>query len=391
VKILVLAHIFPPRKGGSGQWLWELYRRLSDFDIRVVAGSTQGDASFDRSSELPTSRIPLDFPSWGVWDIRGAPHYAAAFRRLKHIAAKVRPDVVHCGKSLPEGLLASWIHRWLGIPFVVYTHGEELTLAAASHELRRLTRRVLNRATAVVANSRHTCRILVDTWGVPTAKIAVMHPGVDTTRFVPATPSDVVRQRLGWLDRRVILTVGALQKRKGQDTMIRALPQIRVRCPEVLYSIAGDGWERRYLEELVQACGVTDAVQFRGISDEDELVRCYQQCDVFALPNRQVGWDFEGFGIVLLEAQACGKPVIAGRSGGTAETLDPSQTGELIACENPDILARTAADLLDDAERRRVLGERAREWVVDHFAWDTLSRRAAETFQRIERAGRIAE
>ncbi len=209
-----------------------------------------------------------------------------------------------------------------------------------------------------------------------------MHPGVDTAHFVPAPHSPEARQTLAWGHRRVILTVGALQKRKGQDMLIRALPAIRQRCPDVLYAIAGEGWERPSLESLVAECGVADLVQFRGMPGDAELVSCYQQCDLFALPNRQVGWDFEGFGIVLLEAQACGRPVIAGRSGGTAETIDPSRTGEIVDCDTPDSLAGLAADLLQDDARRSRMGTLARQWVAEHFAWDVLSRQAADLFGR---------
>jgi phosphatidylinositol alpha-1,6-mannosyltransferase len=382
VNILVLAQVFPPRRGGSGRWLWDLYRRLPGFDVHVVTATTPDGAAFDRAADLAISRIPLDFSSWGVWDWRGGPQYAAALMRLRRIVAGQRPDVIHCGKCLPEGLLAASIARWTGIPFFTFVHGEELTLAASSRELRRLTRKVLRTADRVIANSRHTRTLLIDHWQVPSEQIVVMHPGVDTAHFTPAPRSVEARGHLGWGSRRVILTVGALQKRKGQDMLIRALPAIRQRCPDVLYSIAGEGWERPALESLVAACEVADLVQFRGMPADAELVSCYQQCDLFALPNRQVGWDFEGFGIVLLEAQACGKPVIAGRSGGTAETIDPANTGEIVECDGPDLLASVAADLLQDQARRERMGALARQWAVEHFAWDVLSRQAADLFSR---------
>jgi phosphatidylinositol alpha-1,6-mannosyltransferase len=380
VKILVLAQVFPPRRGGSGRWLWDLYRRLPGIDVHVVTATTPDAAEFDRTANLAISRMPLDLSSWGVWDWRGGPQYAAALFRLRRIVADRRPDVIHCGKCLPEGLLAASIARWTGIPFLTFVHGEELTLAASSRELRRLTRKVLRTASRVIANSRHTRTLLMDQWQIPSEKIVVMHPGVDTTHFVPAARSAEVRRRLEWGNRRVILTVGALQKRKGQDMLIRALPAIRQRCPDVLYSIAGEGWERPSLENLVAEYGVADLVQFRGMPADAELVSCYQQCDLFALPNRQVGWDFEGFGIVLLEAQACGKAVIAGRSGGTAETMDPSNTGEIVSCDASDVLGAVAADLLQDEARRERMGTLARQWVLEQFAWDVLSRQAAEVF-----------
>src|SRR5262249_13398734 len=151
-----------------------------------------------------------------------------------------------------------------------YVHGEELGLASISRELKWLTRLVLRAASRVIANSRHTREILRTEWNVEDEKITVMHPGVDTTRFSPVNVDPDVLGRLGWADRRVIVTVGALQKRKGQDMVIRALPAIRARYPNVLYSVVGEGWERAYLDRLVHELGVSDAVQFRGVPDERE-------------------------------------------------------------------------------------------------------------------------
>jgi phosphatidylinositol alpha-1,6-mannosyltransferase len=378
VTVLVLSQIFPPLQGGSGRWLWELYRRLHDVDVHVVADDAPGAVVFDRASGVPTVRIPLSFPHWGVYHIGGAIRYVRAFAALVSIIARVRPDSIHCGKCLPEGLLATALWRWTRVPFRCFVHGEELTLAATSRELAHLTRIVLNRASGLIANSRHTKEMLVRQWQVPEDRVAVLHPGVDTTRFVPARNDAASRARLGWTNRRVVLTVGALQKRKGQDMMIRALPAIRARCPDVLYAIVGEGWERPYLDQLVAEHGVGDIVQFRGVPGDAELIDCYQQCDLFALPNRQVGWDFEGFGIVLLEAQACGQAVVAGLSGGTSETLDPASTGELVNCDSPEPLAAVVSDLLNDPARRARMGASARKWAVEHFDWQALSRQALQ-------------
>jgi phosphatidylinositol alpha-1,6-mannosyltransferase len=378
--ILLLTEVFPPRHGGSGRWLWELYRRLEGVTVHVAAGQTPDAERFDEMHDLPIRRLPLHFSNWGVWDVRGAAQYARALPGLAASVARARPDIIHCGKCLPEGPLALLVKATLGVPFYCYVHGEELTLASTSNELRRLTRRVLRRATRVIANSRHTEQILRRDWLVPGEKIVVMHPGVDTKRFVPVLPNRSVRERLGWADRRVVLTVGALQKRKGQDMLIRALPIIRQQCPDVLYAIAGEGWEREYLERLVVEHGVGDLVQFRGIPADDELIDCYQQCDLFALPNRQVGWDFEGFGIVLLEAQACGRPVIAGLSGGAPETVSASETGELVTCESAESVARAVVALLTDPNRANAMGRRGRQWVVERFDWDVLTKQAVTLF-----------
>ena len=170
-----------------------------------------------------------------------------------------------------------------------------------------------------------------------------MHPGVDTSRFVPAPPRPEVRHRLGWTERRVMLTVGALQKRKGQDMLIRALPTIRARCPDV-HSIVGAQAGSPYLDAVRRPRpapkGSSSFAEASGRGVDRGLSTVRSICAA----KPPVGWDFEGFGIVLLEAQACGKPVIAGLSGGTPETIQPSRTGELVDCDTRTVLPETAAD-----------------------------------------------
>lgn len=381
MKILLLAQVFPPQTGGSGRWLWELYRRLDSMDVHVAAAETPGDATFDAASALPVSRLPLQFRNWGIVDPRGLARYWRAFGRLSSLVARLRPDILHCGKCLPEGLLAVALSRRHGVPFSCYAHGEELTLASTSSELRWLTRLVLEASSQVIANSSFTRQVLTGEWGISPSKVVVMHPGVDTRLFTPAAPDASVRSRLGWTGRQVVLTVGALQKRKGQDTMIRALPSIRASCPNVLYAIAGEGWERAYLEHLVDELNVRDAVQFLGTPADDELVTCYQQCDLFALPNRQIGWDVEGFGMALVEAQACGKPVIAGNSGGTADTLRAGVTGELVDATSPDAVADAVVRLLTDRPRAELMGTHARTWAVERFGWGHMVEQATLLFE----------
>jgi phosphatidylinositol alpha-1,6-mannosyltransferase len=287
---------------------------------------------------------------------------------------------VQCGKCLPEGSLALALRWWTGLPYSVFVHGEELSFAAESRELTFLTGRVLRGAATLIANSHNTARLLTGTWGVRSERVKVLHPGVDTTRFVPAPRDAAARDRLGWGGRPVVLTVGRLVSRKGQDMMIRALPAVRRRVPDVLYAVIGDGEERANLETLADREGVRGHVQFLGEVPDDEIIRGYQQCDLFALPNRQVGPDIEGFGMVLLEAQACGRPVLAGASGGTAETMTPGQTGVVVPCEAPEPLAAAVADLLADPARLDRMGAAGRRWAVEQFDWEALADRAARLF-----------
>jgi phosphatidylinositol alpha-1,6-mannosyltransferase len=121
-------------------------------------------------------------------------------------------------------------------------------------------------------------------------------------------------------------------------------------------------------------------VQFRGVASDEELLECYQQCDLFALPNRQVGWDFEGFGIVLLEAQACGRPVVTGISGGTVEAIDAGRSGLAVDCADPDELCAAVSTVLSDGALAARMGEHGRRWTCDRFEWSVSVGTAMQSF-----------
>jgi phosphatidylinositol alpha-1,6-mannosyltransferase len=379
-KALLVSEVFPPQTGGSGRWLYELYRRLPAGSVAVAAGEFPGADEFDREQLLPIERMPLAFSTWGCLSRSGVACYWQAIKRLREMIRRHQPTALHCGKILPEGWLAWLIKLRLGLPYVVFVHGEEMSVAAGSRELAWMTRRVLVGAERIVVNSRNTEQLLTAEWQVAPAKIVVLHPGVDATRFCPAPRDAAVRARLGWGERPVVLTVGRLQKRKGHDMLLRALPAIRERVPDVLYAIVGEGPERAALERLIGELGLGENVQLRGEPSDAELIECYQQCDLFVLPNRTVDGDFEGFGMVLVEAQACGKPVIAGASGGTAETMSVGKTGELVSCDGPELLAQAIAQHWHDPEQLARRGRAARIWAVDNFDWDALVQKAEREF-----------
>jgi phosphatidylinositol alpha-1,6-mannosyltransferase len=378
---LLISDLFPPKTGGSGRWFWEIYRRLPRRSYLIAAGEHPRQRDFDERHAPRVVRLPLAMRAWGIASLEGLRGYTRAIGRLRRLILDERIEMVHAARCLPEGVMALALRLATRAPYACYVHGEDVGTARYSREHRWLAERVLRNASFLIANSRNTERILIEEWGLAPEGIRLLHPGVDTARFVPAARDRSVRAALGWGERPVILTVGRLQLRKGHDQMIRALTTIREAIPGVLYAIAGDGEERATLEEVAGRSGLHDHVQFLGEVDDDRLVLLYQQCDLFVLPNRQVGRDIEGFGMVLLEAQACGKPVIAGASGGTAETMRIPETGLVVPCDGPEVLAAKVVELLTDPDRRARMGSAARSWVTERFDWEPLSRQALALFQ----------
>lgn len=383
MRTLLITEVFPPQAGGSGRWFWEIYRRLDRTETMVAAGLQEGDAEFDRTHDVNVRRLPMTFPSWGVANWTGLRCYRQLADSIRRLIAEHSATQIHCGKVLPEGFVAWWLKMRLGIPYLCYVHGEELSIAAGSRELSLMAKRAFGSADRVIANSRNTASLLCDQWSLPRDRVTVMYPGVDVDRFCPAQRDSAVRSELGWGDRPVVLTVGRLQKRKGHDRLIEAIPVIRESHPDFLYSIIGDGIERSALERLVAELGVGDHVDFRGEVNDEEMLKCYQQCDLFALPNRTVDGDFEGFGMVLLEAQACGRPVLCGRSGGTGEAMREGSTGIRIDCDVVDAIAGAIHEILRAPERAAIMGNQGRDLVEKHFSWNSLCTKAQECFDEV--------
>ncbi len=385
MSILLLSEIFPPATGGSGRWLWEVYRCLPRDDVYVIAGEHHDAQVFDAAHDMRLTRLGLTFSDWGLFSVRGWRQYGRAYRVVKSIAQQNSVTQIHCGRCLPEGWLALRVARKLGIDFMCYVHGEELNTVSTSRQLRWMTRRVFNGAKRIITNSRNTADIVMRDWRVGSDKIAVLHPGVDTKRFVPGDDG-TARKAMGWHDRRVVLTVSRLQKRKGHDRMIQAIDRVRRMVPNVLYAIVGDGHERERLERLVDEYQLCQHVRFYGEVSDEQMIAAYQGCDVFVLANRLVGGDFEGFGMVLTEAQACGKPVVAGDSGGTAETMIAGETGLIVDATKVDALGEAVVSFLTNPERGVEMGKAARDWGVEQFEWNALVEQAKCLF-----AGQVTE
>jgi phosphatidylinositol alpha-1,6-mannosyltransferase len=227
-----------------------------------------------------------------------------------------------------------------------------------------------------VAGSSFTRGLLEEMDRVESAKIAVISPGVDPEEFQPREPSPEGRAGRGLEGKTVLLTVGRLQRRKGHDMVIKALPRILKAHPHVVYVVAGDGEERGALERLALDEGVAGSVRFLGRVPQEDLPALYNLSDVFIMANRTMpGGDVEGFGIVFLEAGACAKPVIAGASGGTADAVLDGVTGILVDGTSIEEIAEAVVRLVGQPDLRSRMGEAARRRIEAEYSWQAITER----------------
>jgi phosphatidylinositol alpha-1,6-mannosyltransferase len=364
VKHLLVTNDFPPKVGGIQSYLWELWRRLPPEATTVLATPHRGARAFDREQPIRVERdrAPVLLPTRSL------------VRRIDRLAAEVDADLVLLDPALPLGFLGPRLER----PYGVVVHGAEITVPGRTPLLRSVLGRVLRGARLVVAAGGYPAAEAERAAGCPLPTV-VVPPGVDTGRFVPLSDSErrAARARLGLdPDAPVVLGLSRLVPRKGFDVLLQAAAALAVRYPDLQVAIVGAGRDRRRLERVAAHHG--SPVRFLGRLPDDDLPVVHATADCFAMlcRDRWAGLEQEGFGIVFLEAAACGVPAVAGRSGGSAEAVADGETG-IVVDEPRDVVAVAAAidRILSDADLRARLGSNARRRAVEAFDEDALARR----------------
>ena len=379
-KTLLLTENFPPKEGGSGRWFWELYSRLPNDKVLIVANDTPEGREFDKTHELDIVRIELESTEWGLASTKGLGFYWETIRKVLKLVKEHGIEEVHCGRVIPEGVIARALKLLAGARYNCFVHGEDVETAATSREHSLLVKNVCKNASMLICNSENTANIVRKLGFDSGSKCEVLHPGVDTSRFEVAAPDTSFRQKMGWSGKRVLLTVGRLQRRKGQDFLIKSMPTLLNEFPDLFYAVVGRGECYDELISLVDQHELHDKVCVYPDMDDEALIKCYQQCDIFILPNRTIDNDIEGFGMVLVEAQVCGKPVIAGDSGGTRETMNIGKTGHIIDCSSTENLLNGLSPILRN--REIVDGEvDIADYAKNRFNWDQHVAKAKRLFK----------
>jgi phosphatidylinositol alpha-1,6-mannosyltransferase len=359
MRLLLATQSFGPAIGGIEQYCSELARALSAEGARVTvlapehAQAVAHDAAFPcevvRYASGPAKELGLGRALLG-----------------KHTAAY---DALVC-LQWTSAILPAIRH---GERLAIVCHGKEVmplqtrTLRARAEHLARAA--VLKRADHVLAVSHFTAEHAIAA-GARAERVQVINPGVDAASFAAA--AERAERRTGKLR---LLTVARLVERKGIDTVLQALPEIARRHPSVRYAIAGAGADRARLEALVAQLGLGERVDWLGYVSHDALAALYASADLFVLPSRSIPeqGDIEGFGLVLLEAQAAGTPVIAARSGGMPDAVQDGVTGVLVAPNDAAALANAASALLADDVKRAEMSTAARTFAASK-SWRATAR-----------------
>jgi phosphatidylinositol alpha-1,6-mannosyltransferase len=361
---LLVTNDFPPKIGGIQSLLWEWWRRLPPESFAVYTTPYRGADRFD--AEQPFQIIRSTEPVL-------LPHPLMP-RRINRLAHEVGADLVVLDPALPIGLIGPSLDR----SYDVVLHGAEVTVPARLPASRQVLGHVLRGARHVIAAGGYPAREAQIAAGRE-LPITVVPPGVDVERFVPIDETERMRVRAEFglpPDSELIVSMSRLVPRKGFDTAIRAVAHLAPSRPDLVLAIAGGGRDDSRLRRL--AAELRAPVRFLGRVPQERLPALLGCADLFAMlcRNRWSGLEQEGFGIVFVEAAACGVPQVAGDSGGAAEAVAHDVTG--IVLDNPGderSAAAAFAALLDDDQRRAAMASASRQRAVEQFSYDLLAAR----------------
>ncbi len=366
-RILIFATEFPPGPGGIGAHAYQVARHLSQRQWEVTVLSKQDYAS-PEETRLFNQEQPFSVEQWP----RASNPARQILSRWQAFARKLRsfqPQVV-----LTSGESAVWLTALLtqmpafrNTRWAAVWHG----LTPTQPLLRILSRWAYQRPQTVISVSQYGLEQLIH-MGVQPRSSQVIHNGADPEVFYPISEKESreFRTRYANSDAQILLTVGHVSERKGQEIVIRALPGILQDFPRVQYWMAGLPTLQNKLEKLAKEMGVEKNIHFLGKLSQQELSAAYNACNLFIMTSRhsQDG-QFEGYGIAAVEAALCGKAAIVSNNSGLAEAILPGETGLLVQENDPQSTAQAVIKLLADPTLRNQMGAKARQRALAEQTW----------------------
>ena len=372
-KILCITNDFGPRAGGIETFVIGLIERLPHGTVIVYTSAQENSAPYDLKwlqnfgVEVVRDKSKILLPTPGV------AYCVNALVRERKITT------VFFGAAAPLGLLSKGLRRAGVKEIVALTHGHEVWWSKVfpfTLAMKSISRQV-NNLTYLGEFTRNA--ISKSVTKVAAQSMVKIAPGIDTDHFSPQD-ARALRNELGLTDKKVIVSVGRLVHRKGQDVLIEAMPAIIEKVPDAHILMIGEGPYRGYLETRAKSLGIEDKITFIGRIQYADLPRYICAGDLFVMPSRSrlAGLEVEGLGIVYLEASACGLPVIAGDSGGAPDAVLEGETGLVVDGTQKIEVAAAVVELLLDPDRSRAMGIRGRQWIIQEWRWEIWSNRFAE-------------
>jgi phosphatidylinositol alpha-1,6-mannosyltransferase len=366
-KVLLVTNDLGPRAGGIETFVLGLIEGLPIDSLIIYTSSQKGDKAFD--AQL--------LEKFGAVVIRDRAKMLLPTPRITRKAVKILKQQqiknVWFGAAAPLALMAGKLRSAGASNIVALTHGHEVWWAKIPI-LKSLLKKIIKDVDHLGYLGDFTKGEIAKISNQP-QKFLQIAPGIDTQHFAPKIARGDLIEKYRLDGRRVIVSVGRLVHRKGQDELVKAMPKILEQFPDAILLFVGEGPIKQMLFNSAKQLGVLPKVVFAGRVSHHDLPDYICLGEIFAMPvrSRFSGLEVEGLGIVYLEASACGLPVIVGNSGGAVDAVLDKKTGLLVDGTKSDQIADAICELLANPERAKQMGAAGRDWVIKNWQLSSWS------------------
>jgi phosphatidyl-myo-inositol dimannoside synthase len=355
MKTLLFTIEYPPFKGGVANYYGNMVDHWPKKDEISVLSNNNGELLSDKT-----------LPKW-------LPAIKALYEKVK----KERIEHILVGQVLPLGTVCLIMKALTKVNYSIFIHGMDVSLSAAKFRKKFIAKLIFAKAEKIICASYNTAELFNELYEDEfSEKIKVVHPGVRLNDLLNIEQKkdklENIKEELGLNDKIVLFSLGRLVHRKGFDIVMDAMPQVLEKVPNLIYLVAGGGPDEEILKKKAEKL---PNVKFLGIIDEEKKWLLLELCDIFITIPRYEKNDFEGFGIVFLEAALAGKPVIAGNSGGVDEAVEDEETGLLVDPVNTDDVAEKIILLSINPQLRHDLGVNGLRRASEEFNWTNQAKK----------------
>lgn len=364
-KTLIVTLEYPPQIGGIATYIDQMAQSLPSEDVIVLCPPMAGAKEFDENRPFLIIRKNL---LGGLW-----PKWLKMYFLVKKIVKTYGVEVVHVHHVLPVGYIARRLKRKLGVPYLVFSHGTDVTKISEKKRKMKLASLVMQGAEQIIFNSNNLKTRFLEKLPKFADKSSVMYPCPDMG--FSEKPDEAVIQKMkdkyALEGKKVVLTVSRMVPGKGFMHLLRLMPAVLQRVPYMVWFIVGDGPQREDIIAHLRKYNLQNSVRFIGQVPHEDLRDYYYLADIFLLLTHPYKGVEEGLGLVFLEAAACGKPVIAGRSGGVEEAVLDEQTGIVLDVDQePESIIESIVELMKDEDRATELGKNGQQRIQTEFVWE---------------------
>ena len=375
-KILLVTNDLGPRAGGIETFILGLLDQLDGRQVVIYTASQKGSAEFDLALTAKTGALIIRDKSSVLlpspW----------VNRRVRAVMQNYQCETIWFGAAMPLAWMSSLLKRAGAKHIVAITHGHEVWWAKLPpfREIFARGTKAIDVLTYLGEFTRQAISPIVK----KNCAMVQIAPGISINHFTPGVKSEKLIKELKLEEKQVLISVGRLVHRKGQDKLLEALPQILLKHPDLVLVFVGVGPRKKKLDELINKHDLSEYVRFVGRVTYDKLPEYFRLGDLFVMPSRSrlAGLEVEGLGIVYLEASASGLPVLAGASGGAPDAVLPGKTGEVVDGTSVEKISAAIVELLDRPSHLIAMGSAGRAWTQEKWSWEIWGERFREVLLR---------